>query len=52
MPPSIGLGIIRPGRQITPALSQPKHLQQADRELHASLSLGNCDVNSKTRYRR
>ena len=37
IPPSLGLP--RPVRQITPALL-PKHLQQADRELHASLSLG------------
>ena len=35
------LALIRPGRrQITLALSLPEHLQQADRELHASLSLG------------
>ena len=37
IPPSLDLP--RPVRQITPALL-PKHLQQADRELHASLSLG------------
>ena len=37
IPPSLGLH--RPVRQITPALL-PKHLQQADRQLHASLSLG------------
>ena len=35
------LALIRPGcRQITLALSLTEHLQQADRELHASLSLG------------
>lgn len=37
IPPSLVLP--RPVRQITPALL-PKHLQQADRQLHASLSLG------------
>jgi len=37
IPPSLVLP--RPVRQITPALL-PKHLQQADRELHASLSMG------------
>ena len=35
------LALIRPGRrQITLALSLSEHLQQADRELHASLSFG------------